>query len=156
MAFTAKILSWRFRHLNIAGCLLKRRPTKGVGVTGTPGPPLATPLPQNSGYFRVLSLKKVYNLTIYAAFFSMVSFWAGSLWKSVKVGDNWSAFVVPKNIFHIKSNSMMFVNAKITLLCMQNETSHKIYKVCWHNRYSEMNDICLKESQFSKASTAHL
>ena len=35
MAFTAKILSWRFRHLNIVGCLLKRRPTKG----GTPGPP---------------------------------------------------------------------------------------------------------------------
>ena len=43
MAFTAKILSWRFRHLNIVGSLLKRRPTKG-GVTGTPGPPLATPL----------------------------------------------------------------------------------------------------------------
>ena len=39
MAFAAKILSWRFR-------LLKRRPTKegGGGVTGTPGPPLATPL----------------------------------------------------------------------------------------------------------------
>ena len=48
MAFTAKILSWRFRHLNIVDCLLKRRPTKGGGgggVTGTPGPPpLATPL----------------------------------------------------------------------------------------------------------------
>ena len=29
MAFTAKILSWRFRHLNIVGCLFKRRPTKG-------------------------------------------------------------------------------------------------------------------------------
>ena len=42
MAFTAKILSWRFRHLNIVGCLLKRRPTKGF--TGTPGPPLAMPL----------------------------------------------------------------------------------------------------------------
>ena len=38
MAFKAKILSWRFRHLNIVGCLLKRRPTKG-GVTGTPGRP---------------------------------------------------------------------------------------------------------------------
>ena len=38
MAFTAKILSWRFRHLNVVGCLLKRRPTKG-GVSGTPGPP---------------------------------------------------------------------------------------------------------------------
>ena len=46
MAFTAKTLSWRFRHLNVLGCLLKRRPTKG-GVTGTPGPfPLATPLQQ--------------------------------------------------------------------------------------------------------------
>ena len=44
MALTAKILSWRFRHLNIVGCLLKRRPTKGGGGTGTPGPPLATPL----------------------------------------------------------------------------------------------------------------
>ena len=42
MAFTVKILSWRFRHLNIVGCLLKRRPIKGGGVTGTPGPPLAT------------------------------------------------------------------------------------------------------------------
>ena len=31
MAFTAKIFSWRFRHLNIVGCLLKRRPTKGGG-----------------------------------------------------------------------------------------------------------------------------
>ena len=30
MPFTAKILSWRFRHLNIVGCLLKRRPSKGV------------------------------------------------------------------------------------------------------------------------------
>ena len=47
MAFTAKILSWHFRHLNIVGCLLKRRPTKGGGVTGITGPPLphlATPL----------------------------------------------------------------------------------------------------------------
>ena len=48
MAFTAKILSWRFRRLNIVGCLLKRRPTKvgGGGVTDTTGrpPPLATPL----------------------------------------------------------------------------------------------------------------
>ena len=45
MAFTAKTLSWRFRYLNIVGCLLKRRPTKEGGVTGIPGPPpLATPL----------------------------------------------------------------------------------------------------------------
>ena len=51
MAFTAKILSWRFRRLNIVGCLLKRRPTKGAkgggvfhGHPRTPPPPLATPL----------------------------------------------------------------------------------------------------------------
>ena len=42
MAFTAKILSWRFRHLNIVGCLLKKRPTKGGH--GHPRTPLATPL----------------------------------------------------------------------------------------------------------------
>ena len=40
MAFTAKTLSWRSRHLNIAGCLLKRGPTK---ATGTPGPPSTPP-----------------------------------------------------------------------------------------------------------------
>ena len=39
MAFTAKILSWRFRHLNIVGCLLKKRPSKGGGGTGTSGLP---------------------------------------------------------------------------------------------------------------------
>ena len=44
MAFTAKMLSWRFRHLNIVGCLLKRRPTKGGGGHGHPNTPLATPL----------------------------------------------------------------------------------------------------------------
>ena len=46
MAFTAKILSWRFRHLNIVGCLLKRRPTKGGGgrSQAPQDPPLATPL----------------------------------------------------------------------------------------------------------------
>ena len=44
MAFTAKILSWRFRHLNIVGCLLKRRPTKG-GSRAPQDLPLATPLP---------------------------------------------------------------------------------------------------------------
>ena len=42
MAFTAKILSWRFRHLNIVGCLLNRRPT--------------TPLLQQNIY--VMSTKK--------------------------------------------------------------------------------------------------
>ena len=36
MAFTAKILSWRFHQLNIVGCLVKRRPTKGGGGHGHP------------------------------------------------------------------------------------------------------------------------
>ena len=40
MAFTAKILSWRFRHMNIVGFLLKRRPTKeGSQATQDPPPP---------------------------------------------------------------------------------------------------------------------
>ena len=43
MAFTAKILSWRFRRLNIVGCFLKRRPTKG-GSRAPQDPPLARPL----------------------------------------------------------------------------------------------------------------
>ena len=42
MAFTAKILSWRFRHLNIVGCLLKRRPTKGES-RAPQDPPLLRP-----------------------------------------------------------------------------------------------------------------
>ena len=41
MAFTAKIL---FRHLNIVGCLLKRRPTKGGGH-GHPRTPLPSYAP---------------------------------------------------------------------------------------------------------------
>ena len=45
MGFTAKILSWRFRHLNIVGCLLKRRPTKGGSrAPQDPPPPPSTPL----------------------------------------------------------------------------------------------------------------
>ena len=40
MAFMAKILSWRFRHLNIVGCLLKRRPTKGGSQAPQDPPPL--------------------------------------------------------------------------------------------------------------------
>ena len=42
MAFKAKILSWRFRHLNIVGCLLKRRPTKG-GSRAPQDPPSYAP-----------------------------------------------------------------------------------------------------------------
>ena len=44
MAFTAKILSWRFHHLNIVGCLLQRRPTKGGSRAPQDPPPPATPL----------------------------------------------------------------------------------------------------------------
>ena len=44
MAFTVKILSWRFRHLNIVGCLPKRRPTKGGhGYPRNPPPPSYAP-----------------------------------------------------------------------------------------------------------------
>ena len=42
VSFTAKILSWRFRQLNIVGCLLKRRPTKGGGAPQDP--PSYTPV----------------------------------------------------------------------------------------------------------------
>ena len=42
MAFTAKILSWRFRYLNIVGCLLKRRPTK-EGSRAPQDPPSYAP-----------------------------------------------------------------------------------------------------------------
>ena len=47
MAFTAKILSWRFRHLNIVGCLLKRRPTKG-GSWAPQDPPPPSYAPRKS------------------------------------------------------------------------------------------------------------
>ena len=52
MAFTAKILSWRFRHLNIVGCLLKRRPTKEGGGGGH-GHPRTSPsyAPTRGGEF---------------------------------------------------------------------------------------------------------
>ena len=42
MAFTDKILSWRFRPLNIVGCFLKRRPTKG-GSRAPQEPPRYAP-----------------------------------------------------------------------------------------------------------------
>ena len=48
MAFTAKILSWRFRHLNIVGCLLKRGPTKGGSrAPQEPPPPSYAPALQH-------------------------------------------------------------------------------------------------------------
>ena len=51
MAFTAKILSWRFHHLNIVGCLLKRRPTKG-GSWVTQEPPQLRPCMVTTGNTR--------------------------------------------------------------------------------------------------------
>ena len=39
MAFTAMTLSQGFRHLNIVGCLFKRGPTKGGGVSRAPQDP---------------------------------------------------------------------------------------------------------------------
>ena len=39
----SNIIVMAFSPRNIIGCFLKKRLTKG-GVTGTPGPPLATPL----------------------------------------------------------------------------------------------------------------
>ena len=62
MAFTAKILSLRFRHLNIVGCLLKKRPTKGGGggwSRAPQDPPLATPLNQSCSLFGVFVAKQV-------------------------------------------------------------------------------------------------
>ena len=47
MAFTAKILSWRFRHLNIVGCLLKRRPTKGGSRAPQDPPPPPSYAPED-------------------------------------------------------------------------------------------------------------
>ena len=43
MAFTAKILSWRFRHLNIIGCLLKKRPSKAGSQAPQDPPPSYAP-----------------------------------------------------------------------------------------------------------------
>ena len=62
MAFTAKILSWRFRHLNIVGCLLKRRPTEG-GSQAPQETPLAMPLE------RVRALKEIVLVVDKTAYF---------------------------------------------------------------------------------------
>ena len=63
MAFMAKILSWRFRHLNIVGCLLKRRPTKwGSRAPQAPPPPSYAPVRtleanESKHYFIILLYK---------------------------------------------------------------------------------------------------
>ena len=55
MAFTANILSWRFCHLNIVGCFLKRRPTKG-GSRAPQDPPSYAPVVRETIIFLYLSL----------------------------------------------------------------------------------------------------
>ena len=51
MAFTAKILSLRFRHLNIVGCLLKKKVYQGGGGGGggSGAPRGQTPPPGGGG-----------------------------------------------------------------------------------------------------------
>ena len=61
MTFTAKILSWHFHHLNIVGCLLKRRATRGGHRHPRTPPPPATPLrldekPCNEGWLGKMRL----------------------------------------------------------------------------------------------------
>ena len=56
MAFTAKILLWRFRHLNIVGCLLKRRPTKEGPEHPRPPPPPTPPPPPSFALAKSLKL----------------------------------------------------------------------------------------------------
>ena len=58
MAFTAKMLSWRFRHLNIVGCLLKRRSTKG-GSRAPQDPPSYAPVPYLARKNVVLLIRRV-------------------------------------------------------------------------------------------------
>ena len=53
MAFTAKILSWRFRHPNIVGCFIKRRPTKG-GHGHPRTPPSYAPAQRGSNQYRIM------------------------------------------------------------------------------------------------------
>ena len=53
MAFTAKILSWRFRHSNIVGCFIKRRPTKG-GHGHPRTPPSYAPAQRGSNQYRIM------------------------------------------------------------------------------------------------------
>ena len=50
MAFTTKILSCRFCHLNIVGCLLKRRPTNW-GSRAPQDPPSYAPAEYSDAAF---------------------------------------------------------------------------------------------------------
>ena len=47
MAFTAKILSWRFLPPEYCRLFAQKKAYQG-GFTGTPGPPLATPLQKHN------------------------------------------------------------------------------------------------------------
>ena len=83
MAFTAKILSWRFRHLNIVGCLLKRRPTKG-GSRAPQDPPPPSYAPDSVSYIyrknRLKTHKTAINRAVdYTGWRSKLPAWKG--WK---------------------------------------------------------------------------
>ena len=84
-----------------------------------------------------------------------VSFWTGSLSKSVKTCDKRSTFVIPiiffLNIyfhdFSVKSYSILYAK--------QNKSGSESSVSCL-KRGSEMNNFCLKQGQNLKASAAHL
>ena len=58
MAFTAKIFSWLFSPPEYCRLFAQKKAHQG-GVTGTPGPPLATPLNQSCSLFGVFVAKQV-------------------------------------------------------------------------------------------------
>ena len=61
MAFTNNILSWRFCHLHIVGCLLKGRPTKG-GSRAPQAPPPPSYAPALSVVRTTMSVAKIYSV----------------------------------------------------------------------------------------------
>ena len=71
MAFTAKILSWRFRHLNIIGCLLKRRP-RGKGGSQAPQDPPPSYAPDSNVLLRFRAIPT--QLSKFNCFYFVVNF----------------------------------------------------------------------------------
>ena len=70
MAFTAKILSWRFRHLNIAGRLFaQKKAYQGGGGSRAPqDPPSYAPGTSNMAKLSRPSLMDVRNIRIHLTF----------------------------------------------------------------------------------------